>query len=533
MERRFGNTSSAGGFGLLILLGAGLLIAVVVAAPVYLYVGYIDISSGRMAVLTRKTGQDLKNGEEIAPDATYKGVQKDVLLDGQGRPWRDPYHWDWEVVERIDIPRDKIGVAIRLFGDDLPYGEIIARDEDHKGIVEEVLQPGLQTINAWVIGKPKRVRDNYAYHIELHNPIVIPAGFKGVVTKLTGPLPKDPNVLLVKSGERGVQATPKEPGTYPVNPYLERIELVDCRSQRFDLTTDGEMGFPSKDGFWVTLEGIIEFRVKPEEASHVFVVYNEIKNDTQAGAKLDAEIINKVILPNARSFCRLRGSDHSGKEFIGETRAQFQEDFQKEMRQACDSQGVEVIQALITRISPPQKIAQPVRDRQIAVQKEKQFGRQILQQESEKNLIIEKQMVERKKKLIEAEQEVVKLTTDAERLQEVSLIEAEQRFKVAEFDLKAAEDLAAAVTARGAAEAKVIEFENASEAAGWKKAVKAFGGSGDEYARWVMLKKLAPSFRQMMVNTADSPLMDIFKQYSEGIRAMPGSKPVSADSVNK
>lgn len=533
MERRFPNPITGAAGNLLWLVAGGLIVATTVGAPVYLYMGYIGIDSGKMAILTKKTGLDLINGEEIAPDGTYKGVQKDVLLDGQGRPWRNPYTWDWEVVERVNIPRDKVGVAIRLYGEDLPYGEIIARDENHKGIVEGVLQPGLQTINAWVIGTPKRVRDNYAYHIELHNTVIIPAGFKGVVTNLTGPLPKDPNVILVKNGERGVQQTAKEPGTYPVNPYLERLDLVDCRSQRFDLTTDGEMGFPSKDGFWVTLEGIIEFRVKPEEAPRVFVVYNEVKNDTKDGAKVDAEIISKVVLPNARSFCRLRGSDHSGKEFIGETRAKFQEDFQKGMRQACDSQGIEVIQALITRISPPQKIALPVRERQIALQKEKQFGRQILQQDSEKNLIIEKQMVERKKKLIEAEQEVVKLTTEAERSQEVNLIEANQRLKVAEFELKAAEDLAAAVTANGEALAKVIEFENQAEAAGWKKAVKAFGGDGNEYARWVMLKKLAPSFRQMMLNTADSPLMDIFKQYDPSEKPATAGKSIAVDGASK
>ena len=100
--------------------------------------------------------------------------------------------------------------------------------------------------------------------------------------------------------------------------------------------------------------------------------------------------INKIILPNARSFCRLRGSDHSGKQFIsGDTRTQFQQDFQEELARTCESQGIQIIQALITRIHPPQKIAKPVQDRQIAAQKEKQFAKQILQQESEKELAVD------------------------------------------------------------------------------------------------------------------------------------------------
>ena len=39
------------------------------------------------------------------------------------------------------------------------------------------------------------------------------------------------------------------------------------------------MGFPSIDGFWVSLDGVIEFRVDPKKAAEVYVTYNEIQND--------------------------------------------------------------------------------------------------------------------------------------------------------------------------------------------------------------------------------------------------------------
>ena len=35
------------------------------------------------------------------------------------------------------------------------------------------------------------------------------------------------------------------------------------------------MGFPSKDGFWVTLDGVIEFAIKPGSEAEAFVMYNE------------------------------------------------------------------------------------------------------------------------------------------------------------------------------------------------------------------------------------------------------------------
>jgi hypothetical protein len=420
-----------------------------------------------------------------------------------------------------------------LYGDELPYGEIIAHHENEKGIVPEVLRAGRYAINARVEGASSHQYDSYAEIIEFHDPVVIPAGFRGVETLLAGPMPVDPNQLLSEPGKRGVQPQTLSEETYYVNPYMRRIDLVDCRSQRFNLISGGEMGFPSRDGFWVTLDGIIEFRVKPEEAPKVFVTYNEAVNDGKMhDARIDEEIIKKVILPNARAFCRLRGSDHSGKEFIGETRGQFQKDFQDSLKSTCESQGIEIIQALITSINPPQKIADPVRKTQIALQQEAQYVKEIVQQEAEKQLMIDKAMIKQKEAIVAAEQEVIKVTTEATRRQEVAIIEANQRLKVAEFELTAAQDMAAAELSRGKAAADVIRFQNEAEAAGWKKSVEAFSGDAELFARWTMLKKLAPAFRQIVVNTADSPLMEFFKEFKVvDSQANPPVRPASENAA--
>lgn len=507
---------------LVFFVGGAAVVASLIALPVFYWGACrIDVPTGYMAVMTRKTGLEMANDDELAPSSQHKGLQKEVLAEG--RHFRDPWNWDWEVVPQIEIPQGKIGVRVRLYGDDPPDGGIIAWNENEKGIVPQVLNPARYAINALLAGENRR-RDSFAEIIELHDPVTVPAGFKGVVTNVSGPMPRDPNTIVLSAadkGKRGVEPTALEAGTYPINPYLKRIDLVDCRSMRFNLSQDGDMGFPSKDGFWVTLDGIIEFRVQPDRAPEVLVMYNEITNDTN-GTRIDDEIIKKVVLPNARSFCRLRGSDHSGREFIsGDTRTKFQEDFQNSLKTTCDSQGIEIIQALITKINPPQQIAQPVRDRQIAIEKRKQFGRQLLQQESEKQLAIETELNQRKQGLVDAQKQVIQMTTQAQQALEIALIEANKRLKVADLELQAAADQAAATLARGSADAKVIQFQNEAEAAGWKKAVEAFGGSGDEYARWTMLRKLAPAFRSMMVNTHDNPLMEIFRQYEQAPRGAP------------
>jgi hypothetical protein len=89
--------------------------------------------------------------------------------------------------------------------------------------------------------------------------------------------------------------------------------------------------------------------------------------------------------------------------------------------------------------------------------------------------------------------------------------------------------MADAELSRGQAAAEVIKFQNEAEAAGWRKSVEAFAGSGEMFARWTMLKKLAPAFRQMVVNTADSPLMEFFKEYN--VSTQPAGSPTRPAST--
>jgi regulator of protease activity HflC (stomatin/prohibitin superfamily) len=504
----------------LLQLGAAGLFLLAMFFAIGTYVAYsffcINVPAKHIAVLTKKTGEDLSNQQEIAPGPEFKGIQTTVL--SEGRHFRNPFDWDWEIYPMVEIPEGKMGVRVRLHGDDLSEGHFVATQETEKGIIPQELTPGRYAINAKVVDKAtgrdvlSRNKADYAEIIELHEPVTIPAGYKGVVTNLSGPLPEKPNQLLVPAGQRGVQEKPLDEGTYYMNPYMYRIELVDCRSQRFNLSENYDMGFPSKDGFWVSLDGIIEFRVKPEMAARVYVTYNELENDQNKVHALDQELIKKVIMPNTRSFCRLRGSNASGRDFIsGETRSAFQAEFQEAIRTTCEEQGIEIIQALITRINPPQAIASPVRDREVANQQMKQYQQEKLQQDQEAKLATEKAMVDQKKRMVGSEREVIKLTTEAKRRQEVALAEATRDKEVAVEELAAAKDRAAAVLSQKTAEAAKVRFENEATAAGWKRSVEAFNGDGSAFARYTLYQKLAPGFRSIMTNTADSPLMEMFR----------------------
>ncbi len=79
--------------------------------------------------------------------------------------------------------------------------------------------------------------------------------------------------------------------------------------------------------------------------------------------------------------------------------------------------------------------------------------------------------------------------------------------------------------ALGKAKADVIHFENEAEAAGWKRAVESFGGDGQQFARYVLYQKMAGAYRQIMVNTADSPIMRIFDTFAPSQQSVPKPQP--------
>src|SRR5271157_6023340 len=424
--------------GGMLLLGLGLVLAVYNACK-------IDIGTGQQAVLIRLEGLEIEPDMELAPPprdgrAYYKGVQSGGPNGGvliEGRYFYNPYYWSWEISPQFVVPGDKIGIRIALSGDDLPAGQILAQP-GQKGILREVLKPGRYPYNP------------YAEAIELHAPVTIAAGFRGVVTLLAGPLPKDPNVFLVEEGERGVQSKTLEPGTYYLNPYETLVSMVDCRSRRFNLGQDAEMSFLSADGFPITLDGVVEFRVLPAKVAEMFVKYNEDAN----GDAIDEEIIAKIIMPESRSLCRVGGSKLSGGQFIsGDDREKFQTDLVKSLTQNCQTQGIEILAVAITSIKPPDDITQPVQQREVAKQ------------------------------------------------------------KVAQTQLEATKDKASAILAKAQADAEVIKFDNAAEAAGLAAQVTAFDGDGSAMARNMLLGKLAPSFRTILGNS-EGPLMDLFSEFT-------------------
>jgi len=503
----------------------GLLVTLVVLIALgwscyWWFIQRVEVEAGEILVLVRKVGEPLPTEEGYAqpaggaagavgsdvtvaeqvvlypsllkklgepPDSTrYKGVLYEPLPEG--RYFFDPFLWERIRVPAVFIKENEIGILVRKFGRSLPPGKIVATEPDERGPVDEVLKPGRYNINP------------YAYEVRRVQPVVIYAGQVGVQTLFSGRDPVDPNQYVVAEGERGVQPSVLPPGMYYNNPYLRRIDPIDVRSHTIDLHGDDAIRFPSNDSFEILVDCTVEYAIRQDMAPYVMVAIGE-----------HDDIRDKIILPFARSFCRIEGSKLFARDFIsGETRSAFQMKVFEGLREQCYAQGIEIRATLIRRIVPPAEIAGPISDRQVADQQIKQYENEIKLAEAEARLVEQEEMQKQNQAIGQANREVVTVTKEAQQSKAVALTEAEQRLEVARLKLKAATETAAALLARGQAEAEVRLLNYTAQAEPLREAVQAFG-NGETYAQFFFYQKLAPAVKSVLAST-EGPFADIFRR---------------------
>ena len=469
--------------------GVLLLIAAALILPAFLWFGCrIEPDNGEIAVLVRKTGTPLKPGEIIADSPDKQGIQLEVL--GEGRYFRNPYTWTWEILPITDVPAGKFAVLVRRFGNDLPAGEIIAADQNSKGVLQEVLGTGKHRINP------------YAYEVKIFDDIKILPGNVGVVTSLTGKdiFSNTPNDLtrddgfLVEAGRKGVLPEILKEGTHRINPYLYSVVIINTQSQRHEFSGSDAISFLTLDGFTVSLEGTVEFNINGAMAPRLT---NEI-GDMQ-------DILKKLILPSVRGFARIEGSKIGATEFIvGESRQVFQKQLDKFLRDNCKKWGIEINSVLIRDIIVPQEIAEIIRNRELAQQEARKYTEQIEQARSEAELQKQKMLAEQNSSKIAAETEKLTARINAEQKAQEASIAAETLLKVAQIAYRTAQADTASKLKTAEAERLVIAARNSSEAEVLRQEVAAYGGPAG-YTSGLLYRKIMPGVKTILSNGAATP----------------------------
>ena len=491
----------------MILLGSAFLMALAVLVGVAIFIWYgcrIELTGDEMAILIRKTGENLKPGEIIATHEGQKGIQREPL--SAGRHFYNPYDWDWTMASVTEIPAGRLGVVIRLYGKDLPPGDIIA-PADYKGIAADILRPGKYRINP------------YAEQVELFDAITIRPGHIGVVAHLAGldPLHGEipdnmKNVFIVSENVKGVQEKTLGPGSYYLNPYIYAVTEINLQSQRFALQGEDAISFLTQDGFTVMVEGTLEFAITRDKAPQLIHQVGDVD-----------DILKKIILPKARGFSRIEGSKHPAIDFIvGETRQGFQDSLEKHLIAQCKRWGVEIRSMLIRNITPPEEIAAIIREREVALQNQRKIDQQIEQARSQAELTRQEMLAVQNREKVESETTAIRARIQAEQEQSVKLTSGHRELAVVKLEAEAAKLQADAIIIKAEADRDVIKMKNEAEAAVTTAMTEAFGG-GVNLARYTLYQKTAPLI-QAIISTDRAPgLGGIFKPFMPEAPAIEGA----------
>ena len=481
----------------------------------------IYVPEGMCAVLIKRTGDLLPEGESVATQPGQRGIQQQVL--GPGRHFRDPIRWDWKIVELTEIPAGdpatwkltagnlsresrtalssgqyifegdfpQIGVVTRKVGKRPPMGQIVVpRDSDYQGILAEVLTPGAYKLNP------------YVYEIETYPATIIPAGFVGVVTNLfdaaidpasAAVLPTSgPNELTgsdyrspgANSSQRGTMRNVLQPGLYFINPKLQKVTLVEIGFNEYSQLrmadgSDEQISFPSDTGYLIRVGVTVVWGIDPDHAAEIVDNFGNVD-----------KVLEKVIVPQLRSICRNIGSTYSARDFIqGEKREQFQRDMTEELRRVCKAKNVEVLLALVRDIEVhapaatgdsgevTEDLKRTIQQSFIAIES------QITKEKQREAATVKAQLEEEIKKVdiaretIKADTRIMVANIHAEGEKTAAEIAASAELAVADVQQQVAELEANRVRILGQAKADVERMKNESEAQGYAMLVNAFGSA--------------------------------------------------------
>lgn len=541
--------------GILVIIGF-LLVATGTVGAFLWFTFRVWVPEDMCAVLIRKTGTVLPEGQLVATEPGQRGIQTEVL--GPGRYFYNPITWDHEIVPLTVIPAGNpgtwewghgssesrqvstvsdaahfrgefpmVGVVTRKVGQQPGENRVVVpRKSDFQGILEEVLTPGAYKINP------------YVYEVKLHPAVVIPAGFVGVVTNLFGgdgretdpatlaksdvlgredagawPVKDAPDVAqagieyisevrpLAGPGERGTLRDVLQPGIYFINPKLQKVIMVEIGFNEYSQvklseTENYSISFPSETGYLIHVGVTVIWGIHPRHAAEII---NEFGN-------IDG-VLEKIIGPQLRSICRNIGSTYAARDFIqGEKRELFQKEMTAELQRVARNKNIEVLIALVreievhapdaTRGEITEDLKRTIQQSHIAIES------QLTKEKQREAATVRAQLEEERKKVdiaretIRAETRVMVANIMAEGEKSAAEIDAEGGLEVATIQQEVAQYDAKRVDMLGQARAAVEKMKNEAEAQGYELLVRAFG-TGHAYNLYTFAQHFEPDSIQL------------------------------------
>ncbi|MEA5404096.1 SPFH domain-containing protein [Arcicella sp. DC2W] len=401
------------------------------------------IPTGQIGLILAKDGKELETGSILARKIECDGFQDtESFLKNGGRKGRqtavitagsyriNTFLFEVVITDITEIHENMVGIITTMDGASIDAGQIAGKSiEGHnnfqdadaflskggnKGLQQQVILAGSYNLNPWFV----KVEEIHMTEIPIgHVGVVISyVGEEGV--DLSGTEFKHGNI--VAKGYKGVWAEAFGPGKYPVNTYVQKIEIVpttnlvlnwaSARSESHQLDKNlSTITVRSKDGFPFNLDVSQIIHIPNYEAPKVIARFGNMHN-----------LVSQVLEPTIGNYFRNSAQDSDVISFLG-SRKERQETARRYIGEVLSQYNVNAVDTLIGDIVPPESLMKTLTDRKLAEEQKVTYDTQKMAQETRQALEKETAIADIQKDIVKADQGVI----IAERIADASVKKAQ------------------------------------------------------------------------------------------------------------
>jgi uncharacterized membrane protein YqiK len=385
-----------------------------------------ELETGR--ILGRKVDCDsFQDAEAFLANGGRKGRQTAIIAPGSYRI--NTLLFEIEMTDMTMIPDNAVGIVTTMEGKPLSEGQIAGKVIEGHNKFQDIdlflASEGLKGLQEQVILAGSYFLNPWFAKLELVKMTEISIGYVGVVISYVGDEGKDLSGIefkhgnIVAKGYKGVWAEPLGPGKYPINPYIMKVELVP--------TTNLVLNWASARSESHQLDkNLSTITVRSKDGFPFNLDVSQIIHiPTMEAPKVIARfgnmnnLVSQVLEPTIGNYFRNSAQDSDVIAFLG-TRKERQQSARDHIGKVLEQYNVYGVDTLIGDIVPPESLMKTLTDRKLAEEQKITYDTEKKAQETRQTLEKETAIADMQKEIVKADQGVL----IAERIADASVKKA-------------------------------------------------------------------------------------------------------------
>jgi uncharacterized membrane protein YqiK len=380
------------------------------------------------SILGRKVDCDsFQDAEAFLKNGGRKGRQTAIITPGSYRI--NTFLFSIEFTEMTSVPDNAVGIVTTQEGKPLDEGQIAGKIVENHNKFQDVdmfmNSGGYKGLQEQVILAGTYFLNPWFAKIEMVKMTEIAIGHVGVVISYVGSEGVDLSGIefkhgnIVSKGQKGVWAEPLGPGKYPINPYIMKVELVP--------TTNLVLNWASSRSESHQLDkNLSTITVRSKDGFPFNLDVSQIIHiPTTEAPKVIARfgnmnnLVSQVLEPTIGNYFRNSAQDSDVIAFLG-TRKERQNSAKQHIGEVLEQYNVHGVDTLIGDIVPSESLMKTLTDRKLAEEQKITYDTEMKAQETRQSLEKETAIAEMQKEIVKADQGVV----IAERIADASVKKA-------------------------------------------------------------------------------------------------------------